>query len=172
MKVGSSGVDVCHMWWWIGGGPPAVLLQDVLVGFGVKVCPPHQHLGNQGTSKSFKTQVQFSTIKLKQKPWNDKLLREWGTLCKYETPTWPSAPPEAKRSPALEKATVITAPWKTKKGIQANKENLAMTNTIEDKSLMVFPLGLLSVGDLGCSVDSPCVHGGCRWGVPPAGPGS
>lgn len=44
VKVGSSGVDVSQVGRGVRGGPPAVLLQDVSVGFGVKVCPPHQHL--------------------------------------------------------------------------------------------------------------------------------
>jgi len=45
VQVGSSGVDVRQVGGGVRGGPPAVLLQDVPVGSGVQVCPPHQHLG-------------------------------------------------------------------------------------------------------------------------------
>lgn len=53
VEVGRSGVDVSHVRWGIGGGPSAVLLQDILVGFGVKVCPPHQHLGESRDQHNF-----------------------------------------------------------------------------------------------------------------------
>lgn len=46
---------------------------------------------------------------------SDRLLQK-GNLCGHRRQTWASVPPEANRSPALEKATVITAPY-------GNKEN-------------------------------------------------
>lgn len=54
----------------------------------------------------FTIESKIITLKLRaiESIWNT------GSLCSHETPTCPSAPPEAKRSPALEKATVNTAP--------------------------------------------------------------
>lgn len=64
--MGSSGMDVSHVGRGIGGGPPAVLLQDVLVRFGVKVCPPHQHLRDRGTSTTSMTKfLRLSTTEKK-----------------------------------------------------------------------------------------------------------
>lgn len=57
VKVGSSGVDVSKVGRGIRGGPPAVLLQDFLVRFGVKVRPPHQHLVFQGTRITSQTHL-------------------------------------------------------------------------------------------------------------------
>lgn len=69
--MGHSGVDVGHVRWRVGGGPPAVLLQDILVGFGVKVCPPHQHLGVE----------ESTSVTVKAEPRGDKFVTVWAALC-------------------------------------------------------------------------------------------
>lgn len=86
--------DVSHVGKGVRGRPAAVLLQDVLVGFGVEIGPPQQHLTDEGTGTGTGSHMGLLT---------------GGT--RESTPTWLSAPPEANRSPAREKTTVSTAPW-------------------------------------------------------------
>lgn len=88
--MGSSGVDVSQVGWGIRGGPQAVLLQHLLVGFGVKVCPPHQHLGDRGTSTTSMILDRFSTTEsdnVTLKLQAIESMGNTGSMCSHETPT-------------------------------------------------------------------------------------
>lgn len=95
VQVGHSRREVARVRRGVRRGSPAVLQQDVPVVSAVEVGPPHQHLG--------KSKRCSGALPRKSKAWNV-------FMCSSKTRTWASVPPEANRSPALEKATVITGP--------------------------------------------------------------
>lgn len=95
VQVGQPGREVARVRRRVRRGSAAVLQQHIPVVSSVKVGPPRQHLGE------FKKMFKHSSRQSKSTD----------CICIFmQRQTWASVPPEANRSPALEKATVITGP--------------------------------------------------------------